>query len=533
MPIARVYDRRTRRFALFWALGSLVLFFCSWPSRLYRIPENVSRPTFSEDGRYFATARLTEEDSETAVLGQPHSSLDIWDAQRGRCLHSFAKQYDHIQAISFSQDGRFIAATCDDEVNAWDLTNGARVLSQLEGQLFSVVSAIDGVSLAVILSPLEEPRYQGAPYRAQVRLVEIPTGNEISSIGPIRVYSNNFGPTVTISEDGTRAVTFDPPDSAGANDDNWDMQFQVWDTGSSERLGTIREKAWPAAWALSKDGRTLWLTFKGKSKGSASDHHAAVHLWDLESRRIQAQYVPESDSQEEFAVTNVIRMDAFGPSLLRLEILGGAYIIDTTDQRLRFVAAEGLGNVVSQDGALRAVEEGILVDAAPPFVYHKRNRRLSVRQTSDGAELVSIAAPSNATTTQNWFKPLAFTPDGRQLVYRAYRDTLVARIRTAVADLLSLRSPFRGYRPNEIRCLKLNTGTTHLVGIPSRKLNTAVKMLPDGQHILVGRDMWRVRGQRPWVSIVLLPPLVLLLADLCARMGKKAWASAMLRRRCH
>ncbi|MCO6042954.1 hypothetical protein NG895_03445 [Aeoliella sp. ICT_H6.2] len=170
-----------------------------------------------------------------------------------------------------------------------------------------------------------------------------------------------------------------------------------------------------------------------------------------------------------------------------------------------------MSNVVSSDGSLWAKEAGEIVDAAPPFAYQVKGRRLSVVSTSNGEEVASIAGPSEEVTSQSVFDPLGFTSDGRYLVYEQYRDSKWAKVRSTLSDLVNWRTTEAEMRPLEIRCLEVQSGRTRLVGLPVRDVVAGGDMLP-GDRIRCGDEVWDVPGHKPWLTILLVPLVPLLIA---------------------
>ncbi len=529
------YVRQRRYWLIAWFVGATLLYVVSWPSRLYRLPHDEVPVGLSGEGAYLAMQKVKEKDPKADMHApqERYSELLIRSASSGRLYRSIETGTSDFSPVRFANKGSHVVAQCDGEVVAWHVSSGRKSMPGTRGHLYAVCQGSDDSQWAAILllDDSTTPAAAGADYTG-VTFVEIATGQTVSTLGPMNLYKGPFfRPGVALDQHERRAITISRigNDKAG---DAAKVRYTLWDTGAGETIGEFEdsgepdpfyesERLLPRAWTLAPDGKTLWVALgvyrplNQESEGGI----AYLHVWDLQTMRRQKRWVEESPGDVLAAIGNGHGLSFLSDSVLRVDTYAGNFILDTSGEALKCIAIDGGDNAVSSDGSLWAKEDGEIVDASPPFVYKKVNRRLSVVRTSDDAEVVSILGSSNEVTLQRQFVPVGFTADSRYLVYKQYRDTAWGDIRAKISDLVNLRMPRFEMRPIEVRCVDLDSGRSHLVGLPFRAVHLC-QMMP-GDRVKQGYEVWSVPGRKPWLVILLLPLLPLLVAHRWLNRSKQ------------
>jgi len=508
-----------RYWLLAWLLGATLLYFMSWPARLYRLADEAVRAA-SSDGIYLATQHLKEDDPKIGI-GAPRerdAQLLIRNASSGRLYRSIETDSVSISSVEFANDNKYIVAQCDNNVVAWEVSSGKQKMLRAQGHLHSVVDGSDQSQWAAILLSDDlsnagwSLRYNG------VAFVEIATGKTISTLQPVDLHKGPWDiPGLAIAPDGQRAVTLSRVNQEQQRDDTT-LRYTLWDVSSGAVLGDFTysgevnphnadERLFPRAWTISLDSNKLWIAF-GEGYGSGNTGAAYLHAYDLESLQLEKRIVDETTPIVIQALGNAYKIALYSDQMILVETFAGKALLKMSDESLACVAIDGMEGVISPDGSLCAKEAGEIVDAAPPFAYRMIDRRLSVVRISDGVEVASVSGPTGEVTSQSLFDPLGFTSDNRFLVYERYLDSSWGQVRATLSDLVNFRIPKINYRPIELRCLEMRTGRSRLVGMPERAPHLG-EML-SGDRLRRGYEVWAVPGRKPWLAILLLPLLPLL-----------------------
>jgi WD40 repeat protein/energy-coupling factor transporter ATP-binding protein EcfA2 len=229
-------------------------------------PDGLIAVTFSSDGRYLAAA------------GQ--NIVRVWESQGGREVVRLS--HPKVDGVTFSRDGKYLATTASSlsggNANAlvWDTTHGRQIVN-LRPKDFGITGGMAGQS-AISFSP--DGRYLAVANWGQIaRVWEATTGREV-----MRVLHDNPVHSIAFSPDGKYLVT-----SSG------DRTARVWQIASSREVARVTHKHDVTAVAFSPDGKYL---------ATASwDKTARVQLWRSEDlieeacTRLTGNLTPEEWNQ--------------------------------------------------------------------------------------------------------------------------------------------------------------------------------------------------------------------------------------------
>jgi WD40 repeat protein len=226
--------------------------------------------------------------SSVAVCGD---GVELLRATDGKVLHRFDKDKAKICSITFSPDGRLLAAAdLSGGVCLWDVTAGKPVARLEAGTDCRLVFAPDGCRLA------------GGDAKGVVRLWEVPSGKVLQTLrGPVASHHDlAFSPdgkTIAVAFGDTKIhlwdpasghaprvfeghrmgvgrVAFSPDGKTLASGGSWDVKVKLWDvaTGKERPIGG-GHAAEVLSLAYSPDGKML----------TSGDHDATIRLWDTTS----------------------------------------------------------------------------------------------------------------------------------------------------------------------------------------------------------------------------------------------------------
>lgn len=204
----------------------------------------------SGDGRYLATGFCIYTDDERDF------TVRLYDLTTGRELRRFAALQSPASRLSFSRDGRRLAASNEQGVHVWEIATGQKGLYQRTREPQSVVFAPDGRTFAVVR--VEE---------GSVEVCEAATGHPLQLFpGAVRVFGR-----AAFSPDGKHVVT--TCNLSGG-------RLRLWNLESGTEVQRLpgHEVAIQAL-ALSADGKTL----------ASSEGDGRLLLWDLSARRLLGQ----------------------------------------------------------------------------------------------------------------------------------------------------------------------------------------------------------------------------------------------------
>jgi len=263
------------------------------------------------DGARMAAAVATVRNSGNESLSDP-SVARVWDTATGREVMAFAGHTGPVQCISFSQDGKHVAASVlgDPTIRIWgsgsgnavyrvaDSAHRPRALSlSPDGRLLvsarteritkdgRIVSVRGRTTLWDTASGKELTAF-GGHTGVVVSVVFSPDGRQLAvgggrGDGSIRLWRvEPGGALLTLTNDAARSVTclsFSPDGRRLASCAHKDSAIRLWDTESGALLATLTGlQAGGCGLAFSPDGRRL----------VSGSHDGTVRLWDTESGKL-------------------------------------------------------------------------------------------------------------------------------------------------------------------------------------------------------------------------------------------------------
>jgi RNA polymerase sigma factor (sigma-70 family) len=396
-----------------------------------------------------------------AVASDDRDTIDIWDTSTGKKRSTLRPKGAPVYKLSLSPDGKRLATSTRQAVQMWDIATG-KTLHTVDSKTgyTPLVFRPDGKLLALMKSwgitfrdaatgrevgrtrkgyDLEETFHMSADgltlataerHSGAFHLFDVATGEEKRV--PV---SHRRGPSgLAFSPDGRRLVTHG----------GQDFTIHVWDMATSEFLARIKRppQNWVRDIALSPDGRTLYSAWVDGTVW-VSNAQSGVKLYDLQID------VPDEPAAAPFPLS--LQLSADGS---RLVVFSGAFpqkggdykgVLVTewdtaTRQQIyrRLQAGKVLWDFRIYDASIKAVPQSAKL-AGPAGEVEVGVGPMRLEDVRSGEPLLTFPRLEGQT------KPVAFSPDGRLLVSRTYkeeRNTLHVWEAASASVLVSIPSSF-------------------------------------------------------------------------------------------
>ena len=150
-----------------------------------------------------------------------------------------------------------------------------------------------------------------------------------------------------------------------------------------------------------------------------------------------------------------------------------------------------------------------------PSFGETKEQGLSVRRTSDDAQVYERVASDSSAQWGTTFDPLRFSRDNRFLAYSEPLPPLIGKMQAWTARFLSSGKIRGSIYPRRLRIIEVQTGNAISSHVYWSFLTKGHFMfLPNGEHMMIGRNVFAVQSRAPWLFIATLP--LLFLASICS-----------------
>jgi WD40 repeat protein len=208
---------------------------------------------FSPDGKYLAAGSGT---------GQHLGDVTVWSLESGQVVHELGGFTNHVMALAYSADGRFLAAGGKDHpVRVWESASGKqRYLIQRSAEVTAVAFSRDGKLLAV----------------ATEKDIAIHRATDGQEVLAFPTYSHSSA-VLIFSPDGKRLAS-----GAGGGETMRGTGVKLWDVAGGRETLSLDSSAIVTSVAFAPDGTRLAAAFADEMVTNlmSFDTKAAIHIWE-------------------------------------------------------------------------------------------------------------------------------------------------------------------------------------------------------------------------------------------------------------
>lgn len=216
--------------------------------------------------RWDANSVAFSPDGKTALSGGRDRSVLLWDVNTGKIVKEFKGDFEFINAVGFSPDGKYAAAGCDNSVFMWDTATG-QLIKEFTGNVTKVGKVVlspDGkVALIASLATHHLRNLNGKVFlttrNGNIHLRDLTNGRQI------RVFKGH----------SDRIDTLDfSPDGKYALSGSRDRSIRLWEIATGKMIQNFRgHKGALELVTFSLDGKQVL------SMGDYKDR--SIRLWDI------------------------------------------------------------------------------------------------------------------------------------------------------------------------------------------------------------------------------------------------------------
>ena len=186
---------------------------------------------FSPDCRFFALGPFFSQFVHRDVM-------ELYETATGKKLTTF-QGHDHAAlALTFSPDGKMLAAAVEQSVKLWDVATGKHLstfaISSPTSTYPGVKGSFGNYVYCIAFSPDSKIITFGNSGEPVVELCDVTTGKKITALKGNPLDKRDGIDSIAISPDGKMLAA-----GRSAGSGNWDETIELWDIGGVNKLNTM------------------------------------------------------------------------------------------------------------------------------------------------------------------------------------------------------------------------------------------------------------------------------------------------------